>query len=69
MPFLSTLDCRECGATFESADKWATFCARCDRRLAAINAIDQGPKITGYTVDRNRRGASREAMKLLRGER
>jgi hypothetical protein len=36
--------------------------------LAAINAIDQGPKITGYTVDRNRRGASREAMKILDAE-
>ena len=61
-------DCVECSAEYETDDKWEPFCPACIRRQLAIQAIDSGPKLTGYAADRNRRGASREAMKILRGE-
>lgn len=62
------LDCCECNQAFESADKWATFCPKCDAEMTPRHTADVGPKITGWTVDMTRKGASREANKILRGE-
>lgn len=62
-------DCVECRREFETDAKWQAFCPRCDARTNAQHRADVGPRITGYTVDQNRKGANREAMKILRGER
>lgn len=67
-PFTYTLDCRACGREFESERKSQPFCPRCEARTDAQHRADVGPRITGYTVERNRIGANREAMKILRGE-
>ena len=68
MPFLHLRDCVECGAEYETADKWEPFCPKCMRRQQAMQANDIRPRFTGYGADRNRRGASREAMKILKGD-
>lgn len=60
--------CIDCEKDYESESKWAGFCPRCNRTILAQNRGDIGRKATGFTHDMLRKGASRQAMRILKDE-
>lgn len=63
-------ECARCERTFDNGvDKWECFCPTCLAFIKRVDAHDSAPgahRVTGYARDRNKRGASREANRILR---